>query len=194
MTLQISTKYDLLYEEGALRLFNPLDIGFETYSKSSMCWSGHMCVYKVKNNELYLDRLDINSENKIKINGKEPSRVLSILTYLKDIFCFGFDYTYKNIKLKLNYTGEILIGKGNVENDFDNDYYYDECLMSPHSYEEVLKLKFKNGKLITVTNISNELDGLRKRIRKKYQNTNQNVEKYEKKKVVNLKSYNDFWE
>ena len=153
-----------------------------------------MCVYKVKNNELYLDRLDINSENKIKINGKEPSRVLSILTYLKDIFCFGFDYTYKNIKLKLNYTGEILIGKGNVENDFDNDYYYDECLMSPHSYEEVLKLKFKNGKLITVTNISNELDGLRKRIRKKYQNTNQNVEKYEKKKVVNLKSYNDFWE
>lgn len=180
MTLQISDKffynskeYNLLYREGDQFLFNPSIYGFEPYDNSSNCWKGYLCEYIIDNNYLKLNNLYINNKIKLPFNGVKPDNFISILVSLiknKNSFydITSFDHRYTSINFKIDYSGEILIGYGYIEHSFDYEYYNYNCILSPHSFTEVLKLRFNKGKLISVTDISSKLDRIRKDLRLQY--------------------------
>lgn len=183
MTLQISDKfyynaneYNLLYKEGDELLFNPSNHGFDPYDNSSGCWKGYLCEYIIDNNYLKLDNLYINNKVKIPFNGIRPDNFISTLVSLvKDKnslhYITSFDHKYTNINFKINYTGECLIGYGYTEHSFDYEYYNYNCVLSPHSFTQVLKLQFNKGKLINITDISSELESLRKELQLQYTTT-----------------------
>lgn len=180
MTVQIPDKfkfnskiYDLLQEDEDIFLFNPHDYGFDAYDKASFCWKGHLSTYSIKDNKLVLSKLEINNTDKVKLNNENPKRgiLLSIIYNTKlGSMIDGFDYKYNNINLDIDYTGTLLIGRDEVECDFDYDYYYYNYVMSPHSYNEVIKLEFSKGKLINTIDISVDMINLRERLSTEYKN------------------------
>lgn len=187
MTLQISDKlkynsktYELLQEDGEAYLFNPLKYGFDIYDKSSDCWKGHISTYSIKNNYLVLDRLEINSNKKINLNNIKPNKGILIyfISKLKIWKMIGFDYIYKNINLKINYTGKILIGFDEIKCDFDDNYYDENYVLSPHSFKEVIKLEFIKGRLVNVTDISKDMIKLRKSLENKYKSKDEDFIPY----------------
>jgi hypothetical protein len=66
--------------------------------------------------------------------------------------------TDKNINLPILYTGSILITK-----NFIRDRYVHMGFQSPFSYETVIQLTFKDGKLVSSKNISDIAKSIRKK-------------------------------
>ena len=62
------------------------------------------------------------------------------------------------IYININYTGNILIGIGNVNCNFDRECYEENCLMSLHSFSEVVRSKFKNGEIISIKDIGEDMN------------------------------------
>lgn len=177
MTVQVSDQlkynsktYELLQEDGDPFLFNPLKYGFDIYNKSSDCFKGHISTYAIKNNYLVLDRLEVNSTKKVNLNNIKPNKgiLMYFISKLKIWKMIGFDYIYKNINLRINYTGEILIGFDEIACDFDDNYYYENYVLSPHSFKEVIKLEFVKGRVVNVTDISKDMIKLRELLEIKY--------------------------
>ena len=78
-----------------------------------------------------------------------------------------------NLKFYVNYTGEILIGRFPCFYDFDYNYYNENHLESPHSFQKVYKLFFRRGKLVKIVDVSNKLEHLRKVLRMEYLHKNE---------------------
>ncbi|WP_455539141.1 hypothetical protein [Terrisporobacter sp.] len=174
MTIQLSDyiyyndkEYSLLYKEGQIRLFNPRKYGFHPLFNSKSCYKGYICTYEIYENELFLDKLEINNKRALKFNNKRPCK-FKRFNYSQNGKLEGFKYVYKNLDFNLSYSGEILIGRIPFSCDFDKNYYHENCLKSPHSFEKVYKLIFKKGRLINVINESYNLKHMRKVLRMEY--------------------------
>jgi hypothetical protein len=88
-------------------------LGFVPRSITTACWRGYVATYALKKGMLVLKKLYTNNGNNIeneipRINNKLPE--ISIRKGLIDEFKNTLrDFTYKNIDLKIQYTGSIVI-------------------------------------------------------------------------------------
>jgi hypothetical protein len=137
-------------------------LGIRPTNFSTRCWRGFVATYAINRRKLVLKKLYTNNGNKINneaplINNKSPeiSVPKDLVDGKKDTWK---EFTYKNINLFIPYTGSILITKDPVKGRYVNMGF-----QSPFSYEIVIKLTFKDGKLIS----SNDLSDIAKSIRAK---------------------------
>ena len=141
MTMQIKDyiryklrKYVFIGAENINEFFDPEKFGLQPEDICTNCWKGFRCDFSIRNKNIYLETLEVNdSNNKYPdINGVKVKKHKNFDGY----------HVYEKLKLKLNYTGEIAIGKGLKEE------YYDRAFIGEDAYENVIILTFKNGKLI----------------------------------------------
>ena len=117
------------------------------------CWRGYIATFAVsERNQLVLHHLYTNNGNKRNskaslINNKLPK--VTIPQNLSKSFENYKEYHYNNIDFSINYSGSIII-----TNDFISEKYVHMGFQSPFSYEILIQLTFKDGKLIASRNLS----------------------------------------
>jgi len=125
--------------------FKPEDFGIEPYSSMTACWRGYIMGYVISNNQLILNEIQINAEEPLKINGIEPQNGNRF-----------FKYHYKDLKLKSNFTGSILLAK-----DFIQSMYVHMGFQRPITYETVIELNLNCGEIILELDISKQIEEYR---------------------------------
>ncbi|TFF84334.1 hypothetical protein EU524_01190 [Candidatus Thorarchaeota archaeon] len=128
-------------------LYVPADFGMETFSSCTACWRGYVMQYDVKDDELLLVGMDLNTKNPVSINGVEP--VEATESFMK--------YRYVDIGLKTNFTGTILLGA-----DFMSERYVHMGFQSAESYRKVIELVVENGDVLEIRDLSEEMEERRK--------------------------------
>lgn len=134
--------------------FHPMDYGILPRSICTACWGGFFCEYSIKNDQLMLDNLFINSadDKYPEINGVLPS--VNTRTGEREEY-FGHK-VYRGLKLNFPYTGKILAGNGHI-----SKYYIHMGYQRAWSYERLIEFEFENGKLISATDRSEDAAKLR---------------------------------
>jgi len=137
-------------------------LGIKPTEFSTACWRGFIATYAINRGKLVLKKLYTNNGNEIKneaplINNKSPeiSVPKGLIDGYKDTWK---EFTYKNINLLVPYTGSILITK-----DFIFGRYVHMGFQSPFSYEIVIQLTFKDGKLISAKDLSDIAKSIREK-------------------------------
>jgi hypothetical protein len=130
--------------ENIYSLFDPEKYGLQPSMVHTACYKGFIVYFALKNNQLYIDQLEVYCKNRIYplINGIRSKRQLHNTMRV-----------YKNLNLALNYSGTVIIGT-----DFD-EYYSDRAFTGAHCYHETYELYFSNGKLIDYRETSGEYSG-----------------------------------
>jgi hypothetical protein len=103
--------------------------------------------YILIENHLILDDLLVNVHEPLKINGVNPEQGSEM-----------FKYEYKNLNLKTNFTGRILLAK-----DFIDSMYVHMGFQRPIAFKTVLGLEFKNGELVLFQDLSKQMEKRRKK-------------------------------
>ncbi|MHA1242097.1 MAG: hypothetical protein ACTSQU_15155 [Promethearchaeota archaeon] len=131
---------------------SPLDFSLEPVSPHTANWRGFIMTYKITENCLCVQEMNISVKDLKKkpplIDGVNPETKKEGVIHL----------LYKNLKLKTQFTGKLLIAK-----DFIDSMYVHMGFQSPISFKSVIELKFSDGTLIKVTNFSEIMKKYRKR-------------------------------
>jgi len=127
-------------------LFNPGDFGLEPYGVCSACWRGYFCRYAVRNDGLYLSKLNVWQEERRfpEINGVNPVR--------EELW----GDAYSDINLKMTYTGGMLLAK-----DFIQEMYVHMGFHRTWCYEIIFELIFEHGELQSETDQSGRMRHIR---------------------------------
>ena len=165
MTAQISDsiiwkrkRYELLGYDGDEEnstLFHPEKYGLSPKMMHTTCYRGYYCTYKIIRNSLFLDTLCVNdgSNNYPDING---------ITVNQD----GTESPeYANIKLFIPFTGVLRIGA-----DFKWEHYVHMGFQKPSAFGIVWDLKFGDGKISEIVDISEEVEKIEGQYQKEYFN------------------------
>ncbi len=127
--------------------FSPLDYGFLPNAATTACWRGFVLCYTIEDEDLILVNMEINNEEELELNGIKPK-------IREDSLRLHYQY----VNLKLEYSGKILIAK-----DFIQSMYVHMGFQRASSYETVLELKFKKGKLVSEKDLSSTMKKRRKK-------------------------------
>ncbi|MCK8482304.1 hypothetical protein [Psychroserpens algicola] len=153
MSHQIKNKLLLNQKEfGILKttqegLIEPPDFGIKAKYLASILMRGYSTSYKIDSDSNFIlnnFEVNVNMNDDIKlINGIPPH--ISSKTNVES----GTTYReYRNLNLFVNYSGDILIGNG-IINDLNTRYR-----LYGAEYEEVFELNIKKGKVVSVKNLS----------------------------------------
>ena len=126
-------QWTLVGAEDIYSLFDPEKFGLSPTSPGTNCRKGFVFQLRVVDNELILDWLMVYCENNEypPINGvtAEPCDFMGMLAY-------------KDINLKQDYSGVILIGQELMPE------FMRSAFTGPYSYDRTFELKFENGKFV----------------------------------------------
>ncbi|MFX1365022.1 MAG: hypothetical protein ACFFCE_02745 [Promethearchaeota archaeon] len=153
MTAQIPDEFILNGEVFSLvglkghGLTKPEDLGISPYSSCTACWRGYVMKYVFTKSLLILDELQVNVDNPPKINDIEPQQGNSL-----------FKYHYINLNLQTNFTGSILLAK-----DFIQSMYVHMGFQRPMAFKTVLEIEIRNGKIISLRDLSKMMEEQRKK-------------------------------
>ena len=145
--------------------YNPNLYGMETIGTGTSCWRGYVCCYSIKNNFLYLKDLYVNllDDNGKRmdgpiINGQKPiyQGDFKLSDLGPDGMFMFFNNAYKGVNLKLDYSGSLFIA-----DDLDDKLHIHMGFDEAWKYETVYELVFKNGKLLSTHDRSEEMNKLR---------------------------------
>ena len=173
MTAQIPDKfryegkdYDVLSYTGPIA-FDPMEHGLYPDSSSTACWRGYWCEYVVKNGRLVMERLLLHNSH-----GYYPDLdgvSVSPLEYEEvEYMTLGGEIIQKKIvqahmghrtyeaNMELDYTGAIVLAA-----DFMPEYYIHMGFQRPWAFKDVKELEFEHGKLVRVTDQSEEAEKAR---------------------------------
>ncbi|MCE7748923.1 MAG: hypothetical protein GPJ51_11030 [Candidatus Heimdallarchaeota archaeon] len=125
--------------------FSPLDYDIMPEMASTACWRGFVLYYKLDDNYLTLQDMQLNTQEAKKINGVKPMKT-------KDMFKFH----YQDLNLKLDYTGKLLIAR-----DFIDEMYVHMGFQRPIAFRKVVELDFNNGELLSVNDLSEQMENRR---------------------------------
>lgn len=149
------TTYDLCGVRGE-GLFDPESHGIETAPPHSACWRGFVCGYAIIDGHLVLDELELWSE---------PNRWLHNRAQLKRLFGdrLELDDQHPGIEASgLSYpvlfTGGLLLG-----GEFFQELYVHMGFHPAYKYKDVLELTFENGRLLSRSDRSMEMEEIRLR-------------------------------
>lgn len=157
MTAQISDcykigdkDYSLIALNNKLK-FNPRAYGLDPVGYTTACYRGFYCMYKVSENKLILDELNVycgDGFNYPEVNGVLPKK--------EEGECFSEFRTYPNLNLKIDYTGSIVVGTG-----FLGKYYIHMGYQRAWAYKTVYELQFDKGNLVKKVDHSKYVKKLR---------------------------------
>jgi len=136
-------------------LFCPEDYGFRPSMIHTACYDGFFARYQILQNELFLDRLTIHSDNQIYpiFNGiaPAPSR--------QEYGCM----VYGNVGLPVPYSGEVRLGKDIIDRCCVNLGY-----QKPSAYGTVIDCCFDEGILMGTTDRSPDAGAIRGRFKRDF--------------------------
>ena len=137
--------------------FNPVQFGITPLSACTACWAGYWCEYDISEEGIVLKNLYINSRdnNYPAINGVEAEEDE------REKFQYMGHHLYKNIGIRMKYTGKILVGK-----DFLREYYIHMGYQREWAYQTLVEFIFEDGNLIETVDHSNMAEKLREEIKK----------------------------
>jgi hypothetical protein len=125
--------------------FTPLEYDIYPRVASTACWRGFVLYYSLDEDRLILQDMQLNAEESIEINGVKPKKT-------KDMFKFH----YKDLNLKLDYSGKLLLAR-----DFIDEMYVHMGFQRPTAFRKVVELDFKNGKLLSANDLSEQMENRR---------------------------------
>ena len=125
--------------------FTPLDFDIIPEMASTACWRGYVLYYRLNDNYLILQDMQLNTKETKEINGVKPKKT-------KDMFKFH----YQDLNLKLDYTGKLLIAR-----DFIDEMYVHMGFQRPTAFRKVVELDFKNGELLSANDLSDQMENRR---------------------------------
>ncbi|MFW9924367.1 MAG: hypothetical protein ACFFDW_13880 [Candidatus Thorarchaeota archaeon] len=146
-------KYELVGVEGE-KLYNPKEHGLDPQFRCTACRRGYVLTYLINENQLTLDDILINLNEETDINGVKPAK--------PDELGSPFMYQYKNVKMKIDFTGKLLLGK-----DIVPGLYEHMGFQKANTYKKVIELTFKKGILESTKDISKKMEEERKKNSKK---------------------------
>ncbi len=164
MTQQAS---DLFYYEGNQLMIvgitgSELDTAetfeIKTRSASTGCWRGYIMRYEIKDNKLFMEGFWVRTADGIKppiINNTAPLKITKEYNP-GGLRGLGFRYYYKDVYLKLPFTGSLLLGNKPILEEYVHMGY-----PSPTSFQTVLKFDFEEGNLIKVEDVSDKAEEAR---------------------------------
>ena len=126
-------------------LFSPTDFNIQPYSRCTACWRGYVMNYVINNDHLVLEGMRVNVKEPPKINGVEPEPGGDL-----------FDYCYKNLNLKTNFTGRMLLAK-----DFIRSMYVHMGFQRPMAYRTVIEFHVENGDITLQLDFSKKMEEFR---------------------------------
>ena len=124
--------------------FKPQDYGIiRSKDPDTCCWRGYIATLDVRDDGLFLVRLDVN------VDGDPPpfNRVQPFIRDASNTKDGSFNTTYKDVNLRTNYTGSILLAEGKWN-----------ILMK--RFREVYEFTFENGSLVNTFDCVAELTRL----------------------------------
>jgi hypothetical protein len=138
-------------------LFDPAKYGFTPVMMHTACYQGYHCGFVIDGERLFLENLNVNDKNNRypEING-----VHSVEHEPDEIFC----WRYEGLKEQINFTGQVRLGK-----DFIQDLYVHMGVQSATSFNSVLEIEFKDGKVHSVVDRSKYFDSKRGEFKEKYE-------------------------
>lgn len=143
--------------------FNPMKYGIMPIGVCTACWAGYWCEYNISDDGIYLHNLYINSQN-----GEYPDiNGVSVYQPNDKEFEYMGHHAYKNLNLRMNYTGKILVGK-----DFIHKYYIHMGYQRALAYKTLKEFVFENGELKEVNDCSKMAEELRDKFNQKEFNDN----------------------
>ena len=121
--------------------------GFHFKAATTACWRGHVCEYSIRRDKLYLHNMYAycKDDEYPVFNGVAP--VPSDRRHMM---------IYKNLKLFMDYSGKIVLGKG-----FINKYYIHMGFQRAWAYREVIELVFKHGVVVKTNDQSDYVAKIR---------------------------------
>jgi hypothetical protein len=131
---------------------SPFDFNLKPVSPNTANWRGFRMTYIIIENRLQLHEMNVTIED---IERKPP-----IINEVKPILEKEglINLSYNDLKLKTLFTGKILIAK-----DFIDSMYVHMGFQSPLSFETVIELDFKGGKLLRVKDLSKKMKHFREK-------------------------------
>ncbi|MFX1571828.1 MAG: hypothetical protein ACFFB0_03690 [Promethearchaeota archaeon] len=175
MTAQIPDEFMLNGESFSLvglkgtGLFKPEDFGIIPYFSCTACWRGYVMKYVFTEKQLIMDELLVNINDPPKINGVEAQDGNDL-----------FKYNYKNLNLKSKFTGSVLLAK-----DFIQSMYVHMGFQRPMAFKTVVEIHIENGDIISLKDLSRQMEEQRKRDLYKgaqpESNSKKDIEKWVKK-------------
>lgn len=151
MTAQIPDEFVLNSEYFSLiglkgqGLFKPEDFGIVPHFTCTACWRGYVMRYIFTDDHLILDGMRVNVDSPPNINGIEPQQEDNL-----------FKYCYKNLNLKTNFTGNVLLAK-----DFIESMYVHMGFQRPMAFETVVEIQVESGEIISVKDLSRQMEDYR---------------------------------
>ncbi len=125
--------------------FSPLDYDITPEIASTACWRGFVLYYTLDDKYLILQDMQLNTKEAKKINGVKPKKT-------KDMFTFH----YQDLNLNLDYSGKLLIAR-----DFIDEMYVHMGFQRPITFRKVVELDFNNGVLLSVNDLSEQMENRR---------------------------------
>jgi len=153
MTAQITDEFILNGESFSLvglrgqGLIKPEDLGITPYFSCTACWRGYIMKFLFTKNQLILDELLVNIADPPKINGVKPQQGNDL-----------FKYHYKNLNLQTNLSGSVLLAK-----DFIQSMYVHMGFQRPMAFKTVVEIEIKNGEIISIKDLSIQMEEHRKK-------------------------------
>ena len=148
-------RYDLCGIRGD-DLFDPAEHDIVAAAPNTACWRGFVCGYKVRYRELLLDELNLWSEPAHwSHNRARLELLLGDKLEFDDARCA---VNGRGIAFPIRFTGNLLIGR-----DFIEELYVHMGFHPAYKYREVLELAFEKGRLLTKTDLSEEMEEIRLR-------------------------------
>lgn len=139
--------------------FEPADYGITPEAVCSACWRGFWCEYDISNEGIILRDFYVNSKDDHypEING-----VLPVIGAKKtrEHFRYMGHHLYKDVNIKMNYTGKILVGK-----DFMKEYYLHMGFQRAWAYKVLTEFVFEDGCLLDMLDHSETAAAIREEIR-----------------------------
>ena len=166
MTAQLHDKFYLREEEYSItRVSAPLgwdplsDLKLRPEGTSTNCWRGYQLGLHLDDEQfLAIDYLGMNlylvAQHKreyIGVKGPVIHEIIPVDKSEDDVT--GFNNNYYGLNLILEYEGSIEIAK-----DFIRDMYVHMGYQHSNRYKKVLRLTFKNGKLVNEEDISKDME------------------------------------
>lgn len=125
-------EWTFLGADNVYDLFNPEEFGLKPEAPHTACWKGFVVTFETESSELYLKELLVNTEDDVypDING------------IKAIYDKMSFHAYKDLDIKLNYSGTIIVGR-----EFKEEFI-GRAFAGPHSYAKTYELVFEEGILL----------------------------------------------
>ena len=149
----------LLIEYRGKSPFDPEKHGLEVTGKSSICWRGYACTYRIENQIIELDKIEASVgryEGSKYVELKLP-RINTVEGKRQESTAQVFNAKYEQLHLQLPYSGTLILAK-----DYNENLGEPTGMESKWMYNVVLEVTFKDGILNEVKDLSGEMELIRK--------------------------------